>query len=447
YRSLQGLAGALIVPVSMPLVIEIFPVSKRGMVIGVWGAIAGLASASGPALGGIIGEYLNWQWIFYINIPIGVIALIIIPFVVKESFDPTADRRIDWAGMITMSIAMFSLVLGLIQANDYGWGSPYILTLFVVSMLFFTMFFFIEKKSKAPMLPVALFKNVYFCTTNISLVILGIGSMCGVFFTAFYLTQVKEFSQVKAGLVITAYPALLIVTSAITGLLSDKIGNRIFAFSGAILNCISIYLMFGLNADSTLTDIIWRLAFCGGAIGFAFPSIVNAMVKATPDDKIGMSSAVGNVSRTLGATLGVALLVTTVTHFVEKEVDQARVQASEIIVSDTVLTKDVKDTVIAKLTSAKFSKDSKLPSEEDILKIFEARRDEAVQKAPAIMKPAMKKVYEKQIDAMSLIYKSIKKIFFDHVANAFSITYKWSGIVLLIGLIFAFYCEPFKRRS
>lgn len=447
YRVLQGLAGALIVPVSMPLIIEIFPVSKRGMVIGIWGAVAGLASASGPALGGIIGEYLNWQWIFYINIPIGASALLIIPFVVKESFDPTADRRIDWAGMITMSIAMFSVVLGLIQANDYGWGSPYILALFVIATLFFALFFFIEKRSNAPMFPVGLFKNFYFCTTNISLVILGIGSMCGVFFTAFYLTQVKEFSQVKAGIVITAYPMLLIVTSAITGLLSDKIGNRMFAFSGAILNCIAIYCMFGLNADSTLTDIIWRLAFCGCAIGFAFPSIVNASVKATPSDKIGMSSAVGNVSRTLGATLGVALLVTTVTHFAEKEVEIARVHASEMIMSDTVLTKDVKDTVVAKLTSAKFSKDSKLPTEEDILKIFEARRDLAVKKAPDIMKPAMKKVYEKQIAEMSIVYRAIKKTFMDHVANAFSVTYKWSGIVLLIGIVFSFFCEPFRRKQ
>jgi EmrB/QacA subfamily drug resistance transporter len=447
YRVLQGLAGALIVPVSMPLIIELFPVSKRGMIIGIWGAVAGLASASGPALGGVIGEYLNWQWIFYINIPIGVIALIIIPFVVKESHDPTADRRIDWAGMITMSIAMFSVVLGLIQANDYGWGSPYILMLFVIAFIFFMVFFFIERKSKAPMLPVGLFKNLYFCTTNISLVILGIGSMCGVFFTAFYLTQVKEFSQLKAGLVITAYPMLLIVTSAITGLLSDKMGNRIFAFSGAILNCIAIYCMFGLNADSTLTDIIWRLAFCGGAIGFAFPSIVNASVKATPDDKIGMASAVGNVSRTLGATLGVALLVTTVTHFAEKEVEKARVHASEIIMSDTVLTKDVKDTVMAKLTSAKFSKDSKLPTEKEILEIFETRRDQAVKKTPDIMKPAIKKVYEKQIAEMSTVYKSIKKTFLDHVANAFSVTYKWSGIMLLIGLVFSFFCEPFRRKQ
>jgi len=446
FRVLQGLAGALMVPVSLPLILNLFPASRSGLVIGIWGAVAGIAAASGPACGGIIGQYLNWQWIFYINIPMGIAAASVIPFVIKESFDQTASRKIDYPGMFAMSAAMFCVTLALIQANDKGWGSPYILSLFAVSLISFGAFYFIEKKEAEPMLPMILFKNIYFCTTSISLVILGAALMCGVFFTAFFLTQVKEFSQLKAGLVITAYPLSTIILSAISGSLSDKFGFRIFAFPGSILICISVWYMSGLTVDSQLSDIIVRLAFCGSAIGLAFPTIVTASVRATPPDKLGMASAVGNVSRTIGAILGVALLVTTVTHYIEKEIVEARSKVPATIMSSTVFTKEVKDTLLSKLTNLNYSKNSRIPTEKEIVSHFEKRRDEAVLKAPPMMRPAIKKVYEQQIEEMSRVYGLVKRSFFEHIAKAFSITYKLSAIVLIIGVVAAFFCEPFRKK-
>jgi len=156
---------------------------------------------------------------------------------------------------------------------------------------------------------------------------------------------------------------------------------------------------------------------------------------------------VGNVSRTFGATLGVALLVTAVTHFAEIEMGKARIEASKTIMSSTVFTQEVKDTLSSKINVVRFSKNNRIPTEKDIIGIFEKRRDDAVVKAPAMMKPAVKKVYEKQIGEMSLVYRVIKKSFLNHVGSAFSITYKISGIALIIGLLFAFICEPRRKTA
>ncbi len=445
-RVLQGLSGALLVPVSMPLIIDLFPPSKSGMIIGIWGGVAGIAAASGPALGGIIGEYANWQWIFLINVPIGIVALSVIPLLVKESFDPTASKKIDWFGMIFLSIAMFTVTLGLIQANDKGWGSIYIISLFLISFCCFIVFLLIEKKFSEPMLPMVLFKNIYFLTTNISLVMLGAALMCGVFFTSYFLIQVKEFSQLKAGLIVTAYPAATIFFSALSGAFSDKTGSRFFAFPGSILICISLFFMSKLSPQSSVTDIIIRLAFCGSAIGLTFPPIVSASVRATPPDKIGMASAVGNVSRTLGAILGVALLVTTVTHFAQKRVITAQLEASKMIMSSPVFLKEVKDTLAVNLINAKFSKNSKLPTEQEIVRHFEERREIALKKTPDMMKGAVSKIYEKQIAETARVYGIVKASFLHQFSSAFSDTYKLSALLLIIGVFAAFFSEPFRKK-
>jgi len=447
FRVLQGLSGALIVPVSMPLIIDLFPPSKSGMVIGLWGGVAGVAAASGPALGGIISEFLNWQWIFYINIPIGIVCIILTTVLVKESFDPTASKRIDWAGMLLLSFAMFCVTLGLIQANDKGWGSAYILTLFALSVVSFIAFYFTEKTVREPMLPILLFRNLNFSMTNISLVFLGMGLMSGVFFMSFFLTRVMEMSQLRAGLIITALPLAAMVFSAVSGYFSDKYGSRWFAVAGSILLSYSLYLMSSLTAHSSLKEIIIKLVISGAATGIALPPVVRASIRATPEDKLGIASAVGNVFRTLGAILGVALLVTAVTHFSEIRINEARRDAAKMIMSSSVFVKEVKDTLAGSIVNAKFTKDSNLPTEEDVVCKFEDRKQKALKSAPGMMKPMVEKMYDKQIKEISKIYPLIKDIFLSKIALAFSVTFKLAAAVLMLGVAVAFFSEPFSKRK
>lgn len=447
FRVLQGLSGALIVPVSMPLIIDLFPPSKSGMIIGLWGGVAGVAAASGPALGGIIGEYLNWQWIFFINIPIGIICVIATSMLVKESFDPTASKQIDLGGMLLLSFSMFCVTLGLIQANDKGWGSAYILTLFILSLAGFIAFYFTERNVREPMLPTFLFRNLNFSMTNISLVFLGMGLMCGVFFMSFFLTRVMEMSQLRAGLIITALPLTTMVFSAFSGYFTDRFGGRWLAVAGAILFSYSIYLMSSMTVHSSLQEIITKLVISGAATGLSFPPIVSASIRATPEDKLGIASAVGNVSRTLGAILGVALLVTAVTHFSNIRIEEARKDAANLIMSSNVFAKEVKDTLAGSIVNAKFTKDSNLPTEKDIVFKFEARKQKALKSAPGMMKPMVEKMYEKQIQEMSKMYPMIKEIFLSKIALAFSVTFKLAAAIMMLGVVVAFFSEPFLKRN
>ncbi|HEX2959252.1 MAG TPA: MFS transporter [Chitinispirillaceae bacterium] len=446
FRVLQGLSGSLLVPVSLPLVINLFPESKGGTVIGIWAGIAGIAAASGPALGGIISEFFTWQWVFFINGPIGVVAVVMVSLLIKESFDPTASKKIDFLGILFLTIAMFTVTLALIQSNEKGWSSFYILSLFITSLISTIAFIATEIKVQEPMLPMNLFANFNFCIAVLSIAMLGAALMCGVFLTSFFLTTVLGYSQLKAGLVITAYPAVSVLFSAISGILSDRFGYRWFAVSGAVLVCISLHLMGGLNIHSSINDVIVRLLVTGAAFGLAMPPLVTASMSASPKDKIGMASAVGNVTRTLGAILGVALLIMGVTHYSEQNVPKAQSEAVNTIMSSPVFMKEVKDTLVQKLTGTKFSSKSKLPTEKDIVSQFEKRRDEAVSKAPNMMKSAVEKIYEKQIKEVSRVYNLIKEMFIIQVSNSFSMTFKISSVVLLLLVVSSLFIEPFGKN-
>jgi hypothetical protein len=272
---------------------------------------------------------------------------------------------------------------------------------------------------------------------------LGAALMCGVFLTSFFLTTVLGYGQLKAGLVITVYPAVSVLFSAISGISSDRLGCRWFAVAGAILVCISLHFMGDMNVHSTMMDIIIRLIITGAAFGLAMPPLVTASMKASPRNKIGMASAVGNVTRTLGAILGVALLIMAVRHFSEQKIPVAQKDAVKLISESTVFTSEVKDTLIQSLTRSKFNNDSKLPSEKDIICQFEKRRDLAVNKAPDMMKPAVNKIYEKQIKEMSRVYCLVKELFLSQISSSFSMTFRISSMVLILLVVSSLFIEPF----
>lgn len=446
YRVLQGLSAAFVVPITMPLAMELFPVEKRGAVGGIWGAFAGLAAASGPALGGIISQNFNWQWIFFINIPIGVLCLILSAFLIKESFDPTATKKMDVAGMITLSVSMFSLVLALIQANDKGWDSTYILSLFAVALVGFIVFFIIESKEKEPMLPLELLKIRPFAAGAMTLFMLGIGMMSALFLLAFFLTQMKGLTELQAGLIITASPLTSMVCSSITGPLSDKLGSRWFGVMGMILMALGIYLFSQLTAYSTNMDIIWRLIVVGAGMGSTMAPLMGATVKAVPKNKIGMSSGITNMTRTLGTVVGVAVLITTLNHHISTNISSAKDQVVSLI-NASALNTTGKEQMVKQIKEAKFSRESQMPTEETILGEMKKAEQDALSKVPPQMQERVKAQFAEQEKIMKDLYPQIQNTFKSSLSAAFSSTFKQNSYLLMIGILLAAFSDPMAGRK
>jgi EmrB/QacA subfamily drug resistance transporter len=444
-RVLQGLSAALLVPVSMPLMLGLFPAEKMGLVVGVWGAISAVAAASGPALGGVITELFHWQWIFYINVPIGIITFVMGLAVLEESFDPTATRYIDWRGIITLSAGCFSLTLGLIQANDYGWGSVYVISLLVVAAVSLTAFAVIEAREPEPMLPLHLLHRVSFSAGMVSMLMQGVTLMCGVFFMAFFLTLIMDMSQLKAGLVITAIPLSAMIFAIPSGAFTDRVDGRWFSIPGIIITCVATWLCGQLTPHSTVTDVVWRLCLAGAGFGLGLPAIVGGMIKSVPSDKIGIGSGVGNTARITGMVFGVAVLVTLLTHFANQYMEEAKVKAIAVVNASVVLKQEAKQTFVNRISETRFSQQTRLPTAHDVVARLEARRDEAIATAGSDMQKAvLRTVYKRQIGEVTRMYPEISGHFKHSLAEAFSRTFRLMAWLVSIGVLIALFGEPGK---
>ncbi|MEK3673890.1 MFS transporter [Paenibacillus sp. FSL R10-2771] len=313
-RVIQGLAGAVIVPVTIPLTTTTFPKEMHGLIIGIWGAVSGVAAASGPALGGILTQKLSWEWIFFVNVPLGLLSIVLTAIFIKESRDNTAGRSIDYAGILGITGGMFFLTYALIKVQDYGWSSRIFLALLAAGVLFVVFFFITQYKGKEPMLPLSLLRIRAFNSTSVSMIILGAALMNVSLLTSFYLTRVMGVSELKAGLVLSMMAVGSIASSAISGPLSAKYGSSRFAAAGMVLIGGATYSMSGLHAGSTLGAVMLRLALVGLGVGLSMAPVMSSAIRVVPEDKVGIASGVTNMAKSLGSVIGVAIIVTVLQH-------------------------------------------------------------------------------------------------------------------------------------
>jgi EmrB/QacA subfamily drug resistance transporter len=446
FRVVQGLSAALVVPVTIPLATDLFPPEKRGAISGIWGAFAGLAAASGPTLGGILSENFHWQWVFFINVPIGVIALALAAMVLRESFDPTASKRIDWLGVLFLSIGMFAAVLALIQANDKGWTSSYILTLFSVAILSLAAFVVTEVRVKEPMLPLSLFRIMPFTMSSLTLFMMGIGMMSCVFLLAFYLTHVYGMTELQAGLTITTMPITSMVFSSISGPLSDKVGNRWFSALG--MGCISlaVYLFGTLSPDTPHREIVFRLIVAGVGLGLTMAPTTVASIHAVPAEKVGMSSGITNMSRILGTVIGVAVLVAVLNVHLTDNVKSAKNAAVSMIHADTVLNSESKSMFVSRLETASVSRDSKGFGADTVISQLRTREQNVLNHASSQAQPAIKAEFQRTESELKMLLPKIQSTFQSSISTAFNDTFKFGSIMMLVGIVFGFLSDPRKMK-
>ncbi len=306
-RGLQGVGGAAMFATSLALIGQEFHGKDRATAFGVWGATVGGAVAIGPLVGGVITEHLGWEWIFFVNVPIGVLAIALteIRLANVAAQDP---QRIDLPGLVTFSLGLFLLIFGLIRGNPDGWGSATIVASLVGAVAMLVSFVAIEARSSHPMLDLTLFRKPAF--NGVSAVAFGLsaGMFAMFLYLTIYLQGVQGFSPLETGLRFLPLTFLSFVASPIAGSLSHRIPIRILLGLGLALVGVGLLLMHGLSADSPVSDLLAGFLIAGIGIGTANPGIGQAAIAVVPVEKAGMGSGINTSFRQIGIATGIASL-------------------------------------------------------------------------------------------------------------------------------------------
>lgn len=306
-RAVQGLGGGIMFATSLSLLAQDFHGKERGVAFGVWGAVTGAAVAVGPLAGGLITNYFDWRWIFYVNVPIGIITVAISLWKLHESRNKS-ETKTDWWGAVFLSGALFCLVYGLIQANSWGWHSTAIISLFAGAVILLVIFLAIETYISQPVLKLSLFKKPSFTGAQIAAVAIS-GSIFALFlYITLYFQDILGYSALQAGIRFLPVTLVAFVVAAISGRLTSKIPGKWMIGVGLILIGIGLAMADGVTISSTWLHLLPGMIVAGFGIGMVNPSLANVAIGVVPPQESGMASGVNNTFRQVGIAGGIAVL-------------------------------------------------------------------------------------------------------------------------------------------
>lgn len=309
FRIGQAIGAAGIVPVSLIILLSAFPARQHGLATGLWGSLGTLAAIIGPPLGGVLIQYASWHWIFFLNVPIGVVAVGIALFVVPELRRDQGGTGIDLPGILLSGTAIGCLILAIIQGNGWGWGSPPVIALLAAAVVLFAGFTWWEKRALRPMLDLDLFRIRPFSASTVMMVIGAIGMGGGMLLVVLFMVDVLGYSAVWAALGTVPMAAVAFLVSPFTGRLVDRVGPRQLAAVGAVLFGLAFLLFAQLGEQSTFWSIAWRQVILGLAMSTTMPALTSAGLTPLPEHAKGVGSGTNSTARAFGNSLGVALLL------------------------------------------------------------------------------------------------------------------------------------------
>ncbi len=305
-RTLQGLGGALLMAISPAMLTSAFPPHERGRALGINAINVNLGVTLGPILGGIITASLSWRWIFFVNVPLGIIGLIATLLILKERIHLNPGR-FDPLGAILIAVGMAGLTAGLSFGQELGWTSPLILTLLLVGIFALVALPFVELRVPNPVIVLALLRNRVFDSSILSLLLSFLALFAISFMMPFYLEQLLGFSILQAGILLTPVPVTLAIIAPFSGSLADRIGSRWLAAGGLTVACIGLVLISQLNEHSSIFDIVWRLTFTSIGQGLFQAPNNSALLGSAPRNLQGSASGFLATARTIGQSLSVAI--------------------------------------------------------------------------------------------------------------------------------------------
>jgi EmrB/QacA subfamily drug resistance transporter len=306
-RSVQGAGAAMVMPLTLTLISEAFPVEKRGVAIGLWGGITGLAVAAGPVVGGAIVGGISWHWIFWLNVPIGLALIPLAASRLTESFGPRS--RLDIVGLALAGGGALALTWGLVRANTVGWGSAEIIGTLLVGAVLVGVFLWWERRAPNPMIPLALFRLPGFAATN-AVSFLMYACLFGVLFLmAQFLQTALGYSPLGAGIRLLPWTAAPMVVAPLAGALADRYGNRPFMALGMALQAVGIgWIALIATPGVDYMELGVALTVAGIGISMVFPTVASAVMSSVPLAEAGVASGTNSALRELGGVFGVAVL-------------------------------------------------------------------------------------------------------------------------------------------
>ena len=306
-RAVQGIGGALMFATALALLGHSYRGRDRGIAFAVWGAVTGIAAGVGPLVGGALTEGLSWRWIFYVNLPIAIVAIAITARRTPESRDPHAGA-VDWPGLVTFSSALAALIFGLIRGNPDGWGSTGVVACLVAAPLLLAAFLAIERRSSEPMFDLSLFRKPAFAGGAAAAFALQASIFALLLYLVIYLQNVLHYSALGTGLRLLTLSGAILVFGALSGRMSARVPARARLGVGLVLVGAGLLLMRGLTAGSDWTDLLAGLIASGAGAGLINPALASTAVDVVPPNRAGMGSGINSTFRQVGIATGIAAL-------------------------------------------------------------------------------------------------------------------------------------------
>jgi EmrB/QacA subfamily drug resistance transporter len=308
FRVLQGVFGAMLQPTALALLRNTFPIEKLNNAIGVWGAVLGASTAAGPIVGGLLVQHINWEACFYVNVPVGVIAFVVGLLVIKETPSSPGARSFDIPGIITLSAFLFLLVWGLIKGPDYGWGSGPTIAYFAGAVVALALFIVREAKTRAPLLPLKLFRSVPLSAGTVLVLALMFAMYGAMFFMTFFMENAHGLDPIATGVRLLPMTGMMIIGAPLAGVVITKIGPRLPMFVGMLLAAVALFGLSRLTMGSSLNDTIVWFALLGLGLSPVMVGSTEVIVGNASIELAGVASGLQSTALQVGGTIGTSVL-------------------------------------------------------------------------------------------------------------------------------------------
>jgi EmrB/QacA subfamily drug resistance transporter len=324
FRGVQGAGAAFLMPGSLSIITNTFQGPERGRALGLWAGISGMALGMGPVLGGLLVEKAGWEWIFFLNVPVALIAIPVTLYAVPESRDESATRRVDALGIATLSVGIGSLVLAMVQGNQYGWTSTRTLTELGLAATGLVAFGLLQWRQREPMLDLGFFRDRTFNAGNVTAFLVSFSMFATFFFVTLYMQTILGLSALETGVRFLPMTVLIIVTAPIAGRLSDRYGSRGLLTIGMTLVSLSLFLESRITDTSGYATLLPAFLVGGIGMGMTMSPMTAAVMGSVDRAKAGAASGVLSMVRMIGGVFGVAALTAMFQHLAASQLGKSR---------------------------------------------------------------------------------------------------------------------------